>query len=91
MADGDQSLAAEPGFHGDPPQSGGSGLTTVRRLSGHYSEAAEQQLENGLALASGPAQALGGVVKDGAADVYVEPPKACPSAGRSCVPAAPPT
>jgi len=44
----------------------------VRRLSGHYSEVVEQQPENGLALAAGPAQALGGVVKDGTGAAAVE-------------------
>ena len=37
----------------------------VRRFSEHRSEPLEQQPENGLALASGPAELLGVVVEDG--------------------------
>jgi hypothetical protein len=51
LADGDQALTAEPGFHGDPPQGGGGVVTAIRHLSGSYSELVEQQPENGLALA----------------------------------------
>jgi hypothetical protein len=58
LADGNQILAAEPGFHSDPPQRGGSVLRAIRRLPDHRSELAEQQPENGLALAFGPAQPL---------------------------------
>ncbi|MCL4789755.1 MAG: hypothetical protein KJ070_23755, partial [Verrucomicrobia bacterium] len=53
MANGDQALAAEPGFHGHPPRSGGWEVTALRRLFGHYSELVEQQPENGVALAPG--------------------------------------
>ena len=35
LADGNQSLAAKPGFHGDPPQRAGFGMTAVRRSSDH--------------------------------------------------------
>ena len=56
LPDGDQALAAEPGFHGDPPQSGGCGLTALRHLSGHYSELVDQQPENGLALGARASQ-----------------------------------
>ena len=66
VLNGDQALAAEPGFHGDAPQGGGSAVIAVRQLSGHYSELVEQQPENGLALAPGPTAALGVVVEDGA-------------------------
>ena len=72
MTDGDQALAAEPGFDGDPPQRGGWAVIAERRLSGHYSEPVEQQPENGLALASGPAPALGVVVEDGAGGAAIE-------------------
>jgi len=67
LTDGDQSLAAKPSFHSDPPQRGRSGVTAIRRFSNHRPELPEQQpengLENGLALAFGPAQALCGVVE----------------------------
>jgi hypothetical protein len=66
LADGDQVLAAEPGFHSDPPRGGGFEVSAVRRISDHRSELGEQQPENGMALAFGPAQALGVVMKDGA-------------------------
>jgi len=72
LADGDQSLAAEPGFHGDPPQRGGSGLTAVRRFSDHLPKLGEQQPKNGLALALGPAQSLGVVIEDGAGGAAFE-------------------
>ena len=65
-------LAAEPGLHGDPPQGGGSVVMAVRRVSGRYSEVMEQQPENGLALAPGPAQALSGVVEDGTGAAALE-------------------
>jgi hypothetical protein len=61
MSDGDQALAAEPSFHGNPPQGGGSVVITERRLSGNYSELVEQQPENGLALAQ-----RGGAAANGA-------------------------
>ena len=56
--DGNQTLAAEPGFHSDPPRGGGFELTAVRRFPDYRSELCEQQPENGLALALGPAQSL---------------------------------
>ena len=40
-------------------------MTAIRRLSEHRSELLEEQPENGLALALGPAQALSVVVEDG--------------------------
>jgi hypothetical protein len=64
MADGDQALAAEPGFHGDPPPGGGSGVITVHRLFDHRPELTEQQSKNLSALMLGPAEMLGGVVKN---------------------------
>jgi len=72
LTDGDQSLAAEPGFHSDPPCRGGFEVTAMRRVSDHRSELAEQQPENGLALAFGPAQSLGVVIKDGAGGAAFE-------------------
>ena len=65
MTDGNQALAAEPGFHSDAPRGGGFEVTAIRRLSDHRPELLEQQPENGLALAQGPAQVLGAVVVDG--------------------------
>jgi len=56
--DGNQTLAAEPGVHRDPPRGGGFELTAVRRFPDYRSELCEQQPENGLALALGPAQSL---------------------------------
>jgi len=47
--DGYQSLAAKPGFHYDPPCSGGSGVMAIRHFSDHRSELLEQQPKNGLA------------------------------------------
>jgi len=47
-------------------------LTTVRRLSGHYSEVVEQQSENGLALVEGPTQALRVVMEDGTGAAALE-------------------
>jgi len=55
LTDSNQSLAAELGFHRDPPRSGGFGVMAIRRVSDHRSELLEQQPENGLALAFGPA------------------------------------
>ena len=51
--DGNQTLAAEPGFHSDPPRGGGFELTAVRRFPDYRSELSEQQPENGSALAAG--------------------------------------
>jgi len=67
LTDSNQSLAAEPGFHGDPPHCGGSRVTSIRRFSEHRSELLEQQPENGLALAFGPVLVLAGVMEDVAA------------------------
>ena len=72
MTDGDQVLAAEPGFHGDPPEGGGWAAIAGRQLSGHYSELLELQPENGLALAQGPTATLRVVMKDSAGDATVE-------------------
>ena len=72
LTDSNQSLAAEPGFHSDPPRRGGSEASAIRRLSDHRSEPVEQQPENGLALAQGPAQALGVFVEDGAGGASLE-------------------
>jgi hypothetical protein len=66
LADSNQSPIAEPGFHSDPPRRGGFEGSAIRRFPDHRSELAEQQPENGLSLAFGPAQALRVVVKDGA-------------------------
>jgi hypothetical protein len=70
--DGNQSLAAESDFHSDPPQGGGSGVTVGRRIFDHGSEPLEQQSENGLALALGPAQPLRFVMEDGAGSAAFE-------------------
>ena len=72
MANGDQALAAEPGFHDDAPQSGGSGMMSIHRLLDHRSELLEQQSKNGLALAVIPAAVLGGVMEDGAGGAALE-------------------
>jgi hypothetical protein len=50
LADGDQILAAEPGFHRDPPRGGGLEVRAVRRIPDHRSERGGQQSENGMAL-----------------------------------------
>ena len=68
----DQVLAAEPRFHGDPPQSGGAGMIFVHGISDDCSELVEQQPENGMALAYGPAKTLGVVVEDGAGGATIE-------------------
>jgi hypothetical protein len=44
----------------------------VRRVSDHYSEPEEQQPENGLALALGPAQVLCLVMVDGTGGAAIE-------------------
>jgi hypothetical protein len=51
LADGNQSLAAKPGFHGDPPQRGGFGMRAVRRFPDHPPKSCGQQPEIDLALA----------------------------------------
>jgi hypothetical protein len=75
LADGDQALAAEPGFHGNPPQGGGGAAIAGRRRSDHYSEAVEQQPENGVALAEVPTQVLRGK-RDESAAVFASCPNA---------------
>lgn len=72
MTDSNQSLAAKPGFHSHPPQRGGSGMRAIRRFSDHRPEPGEQQPENDLALASGPAQTLRLVMEDGAGGAAFE-------------------
>jgi len=72
LADDDQGLAAEPGFHRDAPQGGGTEVRSIRRLSEHRSEPLEPQPENDLALAWGLAQTSGDVVEDGAGDAALE-------------------
>jgi len=62
MANGDQALAAEPGFHDDAPQGDGSGMRSIHRPLDPRSELLEQQSKNGLALAVIPAAVLGGVM-----------------------------
>ena len=64
--DGNQTLAAEPGVHRDPPRGGGFELTAVRRFPDYRSELCEQQSENGLALAMGPVPMLGVFISVGA-------------------------
>ena len=69
---GDPTLAAEPGFHSDAPQSGGVWVMSMGRFFDHCAELAEQQTKNGLALGFGPAQTLGVVVKDDAGGAAFE-------------------
>jgi len=66
LANDDQALAAEPGFHSEPPRGGGTELRSIRRFFDHRSKTLEEQPKNGLALAQGPAAVLGVVVEDGA-------------------------
>jgi hypothetical protein len=66
LANNDQALAAEPGFHPNPPQCGGAGLMFIRHFSDHRSEPLEQQPKNGLPLALGPTGSLRLVVEEGA-------------------------
>jgi hypothetical protein len=66
LANGDQALAAEPGFHGDPPQGRGRVVIIIRHAPDYPAKLAEQQPENGLPLAPVPTQAWGVVVEDGA-------------------------
>ena len=47
-------------------------MTAIRRFPDYRSELGEQQPENGLALAFGPAQSLGVVIKDGASGAAFE-------------------
>ena len=46
LADDDQVLAAEPGYHCDPPKGGGTGAMSIRRFSDHGGELLEQQPKN---------------------------------------------
>jgi len=72
LTDVNQTLAAEPGYHSDPPRRGGFEVTAVRRVSDHRSELLEQQPKNVMALAYGPVPVLGVVVKDGAGGAALE-------------------
>jgi hypothetical protein len=72
VPDGDQALAAEPGFDGHSPQGGDPAVIFFQHASDHPPEVLEQQSENDLALAQGPAQALGIVVEDGASGAAME-------------------
>jgi hypothetical protein len=63
MMDGNQTLAAEPGFHSDPPRRGGFEVSAIHRISDYRPKPLEQQPENGMAPAFGPAQSLGVVMK----------------------------
>jgi len=56
LTDSNRALAAEPGFHSDPPRRGGFELKAGRRFLDYRSELCEQQPENGLALAFAAAQ-----------------------------------
>jgi len=69
---GDQALAAEPGFHRDAPQGGGAAVSFLRHLSDAAPKFLEQQPENHLALAPVPTQTLGGVMEDGAGGTAFE-------------------
>jgi hypothetical protein len=63
LLNGDQSLAAEPGFHGHSPERGDSAVIILRHASDHPPKLFEQQPENDLALAQGPTQTLGVVME----------------------------
>ena len=47
-------------------------VTAIRRLSDHRSEPVEQQPENGLGLALGPAQVMCRVIKDDTGGAAIE-------------------
>jgi len=51
LANDDQPLAAEPGFHSYSPQRGGTVVMFLRHASDYLPKVVEQQPENGLALA----------------------------------------
>jgi hypothetical protein len=51
LADEDQALAAEPGFHREPPQDVGTGVMSIRRDSDHLPKVLEQQLKNDVGVA----------------------------------------
>lgn len=72
LTNGDQALAAEPEFHGDPPRGGGKVVISIRHASGYLPKVLEQQPENGLALALGPAETLRRVMEDGAGGAAFE-------------------
>lgn len=74
LANGDQALAAEPGFHGDTPSRGVSVGIAIGHGSDHLPEVTEQQPENDLAVGPGPAAVLRRVVEDGAGGAAVEAP-----------------
>jgi len=50
LLNGDQTLAAEPGFHSAWPQGGEAVVIILRPAFDHPSKRFEQQPENGLAL-----------------------------------------
>jgi len=52
-------MAAGSGVHRDPPRGGGWKVTTIRGFADYRCELGEQQSENGLVLAMGPAAMLG--------------------------------
>jgi len=54
LANGDQSLAAEPGFHSDAPLSGCVWVMPMGRFFDHCAELAEQQSKNDFALRFSP-------------------------------------
>ena len=57
FADGDQSLVAEPGFHGESPERSGAKVKPVRRASDSLPKVMEQQSEraDAASLALSPA------------------------------------
>ena len=69
---GDQALAAEPGFHSDAPQGGEAGMIFVHRHFDHRSELVEQQPKNFFPLGLVPAETLSVVVEDGAGGAAFE-------------------
>ena len=50
LADYNQALAAEPGFHGDPLLRGEAGMISVRRFADHPSEMAMHQIKKTLGV-----------------------------------------
>ena len=64
MADGDAALAAEPGFHGEPPQGSDVLVASVRHRSDSTSKITERQSKNVPPLVLSPTQALGVVVAE---------------------------
>jgi hypothetical protein len=53
LADEDQALAAEPGFHRGPPKGGGTEVKSIRRVFEYNAELAEQQPDNPAVLRLG--------------------------------------